>query len=215
MIILRQKEYASLRKKAQASLMRAGSKVMAKIDNAGLKAGNKVIGTVTGKPRVAKVVFQPASKTKIAREVIKPTTATGKFIANPGKVIKSGAKTAAAKTTRAAQNVAYNTGGVIDKGVEMAVKNPISTVSQAGSTAFGTALTAANPAAGTAYMACPVGPSNIGMVAEQALKRKNPGYAKWTEKLGNKYKNSKLSKAIREKTPSFVDISQFAGQYGL
>lgn len=155
---IEEKEYSTRTLKLVRAAKGLGDRVMTKIDNAGLRAGEIINGPAKG-PRFR---FKPKTSHQLNRETIQ---LRNKAVQAKGAVYEAIA----------------NPGNVVDKGVEMTVRNPISVASQVGGKV---AMVSGNPA----LAATPIGA--IGTAGEQVLKKKVPAYGRTTERLGNSYHNS-------------------------
>lgn len=85
------------------------------------------------------------------------------------------------------QSTALNPGAAINRGVEITLRHPISTTTQI----VGKATMAVDP---TGIGLVPIGA--VGTAGEVALRKYSPKYARITDRLGNKYRNSKNTKYI-------------------
>ena len=92
------------------------------------------------------------------------------------------------KSTKAGlESAALNPGGAINRGTESLLRHPITVTSQVA----GKVTMVTNP---TSIGLIPIGA--IGTGGEMALRKYVPRYAKATDKLGNAYHGSKLSKNV-------------------
>lgn len=199
MIILRTKEYSSKSLQALKSALKVKDRVITAIDNSGLKAGNALKQAVTGKaPNIEQTrPFIRKTGTQLNREAVG---------------MAQNSKDAVKKVARAAENLTYNTGPAINKGVATTVRNPIAATANILDTAsVPVAYSLGGPAVGTVVAGTPLG--TIGTIGEQILKKKSGAYARVTERLGKAYDRSKVSKAISN-IPSLRQLGQHYGQYG-
>ena len=154
--MIEERQYTGRTWKFVRTMKGLGNKVMTGIDNAGLKVGDAMMG------RTTKFKFKPKSSHQLNRETIQ---LRDKAIQAKGSLYEA----------------ALNPGSIVDKGVEMTARNPLTVASQVGGKV---AMVSGNPV----LMATPVGA--IGTGAEQVLKRKVPAYGRVTERLGDRYHNS-------------------------
>lgn len=97
---------------------------------------------------------------------------------------------------KGANEAYYNTGGVVDKGVKLAVENPILATSQVASVAVpGAGIVTGSAPLLAAGMATPW--TLVGGVGEGALSKLGKGYKATTKRWGEKYANSNASKKIK------------------
>lgn len=158
MMITEERLYAGVTWKIARAAKGIGNRVMTKIDNAGLKAGDAVLRKRPGPA----FKFKPKTTQQLNRETIqlknKVTQAKGQLY-----------------------EAAMNPGGVVDKGIETAARNPITAASFVGDKIT---MVSGNPV----LMATPVGA--LGAGAEKVVKKKIPAYARLTDRLGNSYAGS-------------------------
>jgi hypothetical protein len=183
MIILRQKEHSSKLMKVVRTMKRAGNNIVTAIDNAGLKAGNTAKEIVTGKPTPAhmKVRFRPKTNQQINRETVNQVRGTQKAI----------------KDT--AEGIYYTPGQMVDKGIKYSAENPIA--------ATGNAASVVLPAVNPVWAAIPVGGPSIGV---EAAAKKVGFYKKGTQRLGEAYRKSGVSRGLR----SMGSLPETASQFG-
>ena len=102
-------------------------------------------------------------------------------------------------TKKLIQEAAINPGSVVNKGVEETVRHPISATSQIA----GKATMVVDP---TGVGLAPIGA--IGTAGEVALRKYSPKYARTTNKLADKYHNSKLSKHVEGAVNGIINFGK-------
>ena len=137
--MIEERQYTGKTWKFVRTMKGLGNKVMTGIDNAGLRVGDTMMG------RTTKFKFKPKSSHQLNKETIQ---LRDKAIQAKGSLYEA----------------ALNPGSVVDKGIEMTARNPLTVASQVG--------------------------GKVATGAEQVLKRKVPAYGKVTERLGDRYHNS-------------------------
>lgn len=106
LVTIGEKTYSTKTLKFVRAMKGAGNKVMTKINNAGLSAG-EAIGI---KPKGPKFRFTPKSSHQLNRETV---------------AVKKKAQAAVASANRTAQSIAMNPGGALSKGVETTIRKPL------------------------------------------------------------------------------------------
>ena len=183
MIIKRQKTYSGKGTQILFRLKKAANQAGTAFNNAGLKTGERVKEIITGKPTVnPNFKFRPKSNTQLKRETVQQ--------------VKGAQETA----KNVAKGVYYTPGQMLDKGIKYTAENPIA--------ATGNAASVVLPAVNPIWAAIPVGGPSIGV---EAAAKKAGFYKRGTQKLGEIYGNSKVSKNLRL-MPSLPETASRVGQ---
>lgn len=167
MIKFRQKEYSKPLTKVIYSFRKA-SKGVSDTIKGGLESLGRSQAQTRGNTIPAKTVQSPTNRYRVKRLAVKDSNNMRKI---PDRV------------NYAVNQAALDPGYVVNQGVELAVRNPISTT-----TGVAGKVVMFAPGVPNILRVAPIG--NAGLVAEQGLKRVSPGYKKVTENLANYYRDN-------------------------
>lgn len=185
MIILRQKEYSSVGQKVIYGITRVKEPINRTSSNLSNKLYRAIVPNNSKKARELDFYLAHPKEKPSRYQLMKNSINS-----------KNNIKRNIGNTLNKAEKAYLTPGEVINSGVEVFVKNPVSVASQAA----GKITMVTDP---TGLGVVPIGAG--GTALEQVIKKSVPKYRKLTEKAGEKYKNSKLSRNIRN-IPSGPEI---------